>query len=369
MFDQYHSRAIREKPPKTMRELYSHLSREELLSSVRELNIEGNIGSLSKRTLLDLMVSVLTPNIERALLILRKHGLSSLMFARELQEAGGTIEFSSQDAADRGEVAPPAPPVFAYFATDTTLIGWMLSEYVSCLADVDWEAEIEEARRLDQARQFFNTVTQLRGIDVLEEVMEEYKTYVGGDQNMACEEDLDDMLTNGVFSDTANFIAYDCDGTTMLVNGMFTNPRTGRFDNRNIRAIIKAQADKPKRPITPSMVETKYFDDWLEEMTPEAQDLIAYLDEHVPDTQSDFSFADDLFDCVFIEAQLSEQRFDFTRILRDYDFYTTSAQINRFNELVDNTSDHLPRWINRGWSPKDMLDLEESGTWVPTNPS
>ena len=363
MFDMIRADADRDTPPKTMRDLYSRASKAELITYARALNIKGNLSSMSKQRLVDLIVPRLTMRTEDVLFVLRKHGMDSFTFARELKEAGGLIELTKEDAAERGDVVRPVPPVFTYYATDTTLIAHMLPVFVSSLEGVDWEAEAEKTRRVDEARHFFETLIELRGVEVLEDALEEYEAYVGGEENMADEDSLDDLIWNDVL------MTYRLDNKDLLVNYYFFDFDNEKVDNRGIREILKSQVGKPKRPVTPQMMEYELFSDWMEADIEEVQDLIAYLDEHVPDTQSDVTFGDYLADNIFTAVQLMSKPLIHSRLMEQYDFYVTQAQASHFVELADNFSNNQPHWGNRGWSPEDMFELRKAGKWTPNNRS
>ena len=99
----------------------------------------------------------------------------------------------------------------------------------------------------------------------------------------------------------------------------------------------------------------------VEETVEEVQDLLAYLDEHVPDTQPDTVFADKLADCVLIEAQLPDRGPHYASTLSRFDFYTTEAQVDRFIDLTVQASNHRPLWSNRGWTVGEMRHLIDTG--------
>jgi hypothetical protein len=164
-------------------------------------------------------------------------------------------------------------------------------------------------------------------------------------------------------------MTYRLDNKDLLVNYYFFDFDNEKVDNRGIREILNSQVGKPKRPVTPQMMEYELFSDWMEADIEEVQDLIAYLDEHVPDTQSDVTFGDYLADNIFTAVQLMSKPLIHSRLMEQYDFYVTQAQASHFVELADNFSNNQPHWGNRGWSPEDMFELRKAGKWTPNNRS
>lgn len=360
-FDAYLAISAKRRPPANIRELYGQLDRQSLVSFARKMGYKDRVSSLSKQRLLDLMMPDLVPTKKETLSLLQAHGLSSILWARELAEAGGLIELTEEDAIKRGELVPAITSVFGYRATNTTLLAFMLQETVECLADVDWEAEIERNHRVEKARRFLNTVVEMRGVDVLEEVNEEFLAFAEDTDLMLDEEDLKELIWDDAYVGTTGFEACIIDGIPLLVNGCLVDEETGEVDTSAVHRIIKLQVDKPKRPVTPDMLEHEYFCDWLEETVEEVQDLLAYLDEHVPDTQPDTVFADKLADCVLIEAQLPDRGPHYASTLSRFDFYTTEAQVDRFIDLTVQASNHRPLWSNRGWTVGEMRHLIDTG--------
>ena len=109
------------------------------------------------------------------------------------------------------------------------------------------------------------------------------------------------------------------------------------------------------------MLVHEYFGDWLEETVDEVQDLVAYLDEHVPDAQPDTAFAYKLTDCILIDAQMPDRVPRYASLLSRFDFYTTEAQVDRFRDLTTQASNQQPLWSNRGWTVGEMRHLVDTG--------
>ena len=360
LFEGYNKFAHKRLPQKSIKATYTRSTKRELTALAKGKGVEGDIDAMSMQELLNLLLPLLSPTTEQTLATLRSRGTRTIEFAREIQEAGGRIELTKRDAIARGDLAPAAPPVFAYYAKGTKLVACMMDDYVRCLADVDWDEELEAAKRLEDAHHFFDTVAELRGVDVADEVVEEYLTYVGGAEHACRLDDLHDMVTREGFEGTAGFVALPIDGVRRLVSVAFIDVFSGDVEEENIRTLIERQADKPKRPVTEDMLRHTFFSEWVAEIDA-VQDLIAYLDEHVPDSQNDLRFADELVESVLADAQKPDFSPEFAPYLKEYDFYATKAQVERFENLVAKALGVIPHWADRGWALNEAHDISGEG--------
>lgn len=326
---------------------------------------KGDTSSVGRRRRNQKARSNVASTTEQALRILRNKPPRVCQFVRELTEAGGRIELTAENVAERGFLAGEVPPVFTYYSTGTTLIAYMPQDYVSCLSDVDWEAETELSRRLEIARHFFETVANLRGVDVFLEAIGEYETTIDDADRITDPGILGPMLADSEAEGIADFATCLVNRTPYLVSTHLKDHDTGKVDRQSIRKIVRLQADKPKRPLTPSMLESELLSDWMEGID-EIQELLAYLDEHVPDSQPDLDFADELAFGALEEAQIPSRTSDHTPLLEEFDFCRSKAQVERFEKLLAKAEDSQPSWGNRGWSNNELQRMIESGEWVPT---
>lgn len=354
-----------EMPPTTLRELYlaADISTLERLAETK--GIVSDATSMDKEELVDALLPHYTPTAERLLSILRVKGPHQLALAREVFEAGGQLEITRQNASEHARLTPEVSPIFFRRATDDSIVVTMMDEVTAILAGTDWDAEAEAAERLDTAKRYFEALVELRGVDVFDEALEEYRAYVGDPDKMADEDDLITMLYFNGYEGSTDFFAIDIDDTTMLVDTYLLNVVDGTVDEESIRRIIQLQADKPKRPLTPDMLECDRLSTWKEQEITEVQDLLGYLDEHVPDGKNDLDFADELCDMILIEAQMPTKTHDYTFCMRQCDFYVSRAQVEHLEDLIIEAVNHQPCWINRGWSPTEMKGMMDRGEWTP----
>ena len=352
-------------PPATFRELYLAADTSTLEELAEAKGITSDATSMDKEDLVDALLPHITPTAEKLLRILRGRGPHELALAREIFEAGGQLKICRQNVNEHARVTMEASPVFFNRAVGDTIVATMMDEVKAILAGTDWDAETEAAERLDAAKHYFETLVELRGVDVLDEALEEYRAYVGDPKQMADEDDLIAMLRYNGYEGYTEFFAYDIDGTTMLANAYLMNLGDAIVDTESIRRIIQLQADKPKRPLTPDMLVYDTLSTWVEQEVTEVQDLVGYLDEHVPDGKSDLVFADDLCDSILFEAQMPTKTHDYTFCMRQCDFYVSRAQVEHLEDLIIEAVNHQPCWINRGWSPTEMKGMMDRGEWTP----
>ncbi len=350
-------------PAKSFREIYARQTKRELEGIARMRGIEGNLSSMSKDELLELVWADSLPSAKDALIYLHPRGIRSLAFARELQEAGGHIELTLQDVIERGDIAPEVSPVFRYYMIDGTLVAHMMEEYVTCLADLNWDEEVEITKRYQELRRYFETMTELRGVEALDEAIDEYLAYTAGEGDVPTKDELTEMAWNIGLDESAGFAAMKIDSETMLVDVGYEDSESGYIDREGIRDLMALQADKPKRPIAADMLKYNNYYDWVAQIA-EVHKLIGYLDEHVPDTKSDLSFADDLMLQLLIDAPKPDFTPHFEAYLKNHDFFATQAQVDRFEELATSAIDNIPHWEHRGWSPNEMQQMIEKGTWA-----
>lgn len=351
-------------PVANLREFYLEKDTDQIVEMAKARGIEVDARSMSKQELVDFLYPHIIPTTEEILSTLRGDGMHSLLFARELHEAGGRLEITQRDACEREFMPAESTPIYFYRATRDSIVATMVDEIARRLDGVDWDAEIERVRRLDEARHYFEVLVDLRGVDVLDEAYQEYLAFVGGPDKAADKGELFDPLLNNEYTHFTHCFAYDIDGTTMLVNYRLRESVGGSVDEKSIRTIIQMQQDKPRRPVTPDMLEPEFLNRWVEQEVVEVQDMIAYLDEHVPDTQDDLSFADDLSKDILIMAQMPTTPHDYTACMRRNDFFASTAQISHLTTLITEAANHQPCWINRGWSPADMREMIDRGEWT-----
>ena len=239
------------------------------------------------------------------------------------------------------------------FVRGDKLVAFMLDDYVSCLANVDWEAEMESAKKLEEARHFFETVVDLRGVDNADDAIGEFYEYVGG-KNKTCDpNDIEDMVWNNSSHGVTQFATTTIYDTEYLVNVAFYDISTRRVDEAAVRDLIVAQAGMPKRLITPDIHEYRTHTDWMQQIA-EVQALVGHLDEHVPNALKDWEFADDLVSRLHASAQKPGVTPQSSPYLKAYGSYTSPEQTERLASLLESALGQLPQWSGCGWIPREV---------------
>ena len=81
----------------------------------------------------------------------------------------------------------------------------------------------------------------------------------------------------------------------------------------------------------------------------------------MPDSQNDLRFADELVESVLADAQKPDFSPEFAPYLKEYDFYATKAQVERFENLVAKALGVIPHWADRGWALNQAHDISGEG--------
>jgi len=88
------------------------------------------------------------------------------------------------------------------------------------------------------------------------------------------------------------------------------------------------------------------------------RELCAYLDEHVPDDRSDYTFAEEVARSVVLRSRHVHDSAEALGIISEYDFDPSDSKLSRLSALVAKLMNDVPRWDNNGWSPNELGDVD-----------
>jgi uncharacterized protein YecA (UPF0149 family) len=82
------------------------------------------------------------------------------------------------------------------------------------------------------------------------------------------------------------------------------------------------------------------------------------LDAHVPDAKTDLFFADKVLEELVGFTNMDIEIDGFLEYLEDSGLVLEMREANRLLTLLSDACNALPRWINNGWSPNELLAKE-----------
>ena len=344
-------------------------------------------GKGTKADLICALIPELKTNPFLAELTLRI-GLSLNQFDayRRLYEAGGEFEIAEDEIQTLSGV-PAASRLTCYsFYTKGTkrrsgkFTFVIPSDIMELLSGLDWDDMRRHIFSYKAAADVAEAVAELRGVAKVDEAYEEFcRFYPAALDRRGFEEAVTDSITDESIG--CVWLAAD-DGEDYLLHyevAGFYREAAGQGNeshNKNeseddgfiqgsidpIGFIEEPRKDKKARPLEEDMLSSKAVFDW-KLARPAVRALRAYLDEHVPNSQNDYFYADsvieDLIDYMTLGAMNGSSSVnDWLSILEDHDYMPNEAHLKRVIDLLMNMYNSLPTWMNNGWAPNELADIK-----------
>lgn len=94
---------------------------------------------------------------------------------------------------------------------------------------------------------------------------------------------------------------------------------------------------------------------------PEACAMRAWLDEHVPDEQDDFTYADETLRHLIADRNRSAQPCNMMETARELGLFSCTFDVKELLDLLVALEEALPSWHLNGWTPHDLHDAMANG--------
>ncbi|MBQ9069457.1 MAG: hypothetical protein IJ131_10465, partial [Eggerthellaceae bacterium] len=256
---------------------------------------------------------------------------------RSLAEAGGRLSMAEDDEEGIYDAPYPAPGLCYAFHENGSFEFVMPDEVVPLMQQVDWdEFDRRTSMRIELIR-FFNAVVELRGVTPYVGAIEEYAALHPDGFKTAQEihDELERTIERfgseiGILDTGDEVYLLHGDLEWLYLDGQGLDPYEdggifeGKLDDM-LKGLLAQQKGKEPRPVSFDMLGDSSIYHWLATL-PALCALRTYLDNHVPDTQDDYEFADnvimDLQDMLHwgYSNELVE---GFFNLLEDNDFIPT----------------------------------------------
>lgn len=274
-------------------------------------------------------------------------------------------------------------PALQLFYRDQTFSAIMPREVRDALSHASWDDCLQRAKALDEAYLYLGALQDMRGVVPVEEALDAALAFAP----LATRDDLLATIDERLRRGWGAVEAFSFDGGRYFVESMImledilgsqideqagasgksmremiermadhlddVRSLADKSDHATALAILREQQGKP--PCEPSREIVDHGVTGATLRTPEAEALIAYLDEHVPEGQDDYAFATDatraLVDTIRTAPSAFLQRC-FER-LRKYDFVPTREQLDKLIPLLGGLGSVVPRWALNGWTARE----------------
>lgn len=258
------------------------------------------------------------------------------------------------------------------------------------LQHADWHSLRERAAVLDEAYKYLDALQDMRGVVRLDEAVAECIEHVGDIPKDVLMDLLDERLARSLGSAQAHSIegeSYLVEANVVasgviehLVNNAASKGENASAvfeqlrdslddlsglveaaDHPGVREILKHQEGKP--PYPPSKEILKYGVTAATIKTPEAQALLSYFDEHVPDGEDDYTFATEAVGAIIGTSRDLIDVEEIFKMLSDWGFVPTREQVQEMMPLLFELDKVIPKWTHNGWTARDVpvSDADEDG--------
>ena len=118
--------------------------------------------------------------------------------------------------------------------------------------------------------------------------------------------------------------------------------------------LVESQGNLPMRPLSRSLLENDVIGELLDD--PNAVRLRNFLDERIPDGQSDLTFADEVVHEMVLSSIESGSLQALFAYAMDLGLEGCSSDPDRLTVLITNLFNAMPSWENNGWSPQELYE-------------
>lgn len=352
----------------------SGLKKHELLAIGRALGLKG-LSKLRKEELAARVAQGICgmPGLwERFLPVLTPSEIESV---RKILAEGGekTFDLASAEEAHAAWQLPQAIGIGGFFVSGDRATYLLTEPLIEMAGSLDWEKILDASWRNERICQHLGAALRLRGIMDIVRAAAEF-----GEGLSASE--LADMLTSKLARGIQDFdlvFFEDEEDMPYLVDGILDDISQHERGISSYKAVLSGiprdsvlggilalQDGKDPYPV-PEGVETP--DDvyeWIYGL-PATEKLHSYLDEHVPDGEDDYSFADGAIEDLVPLMQLGIRSADSFRgymdALSDWGFIPNEGMVQTVIGLLMNMANSIPVWSNNGWPPQELFERDGGG--------
>lgn len=307
---------------------------------------------------------------------------------RKLYEDGGVLEIREDEIDTLGGL-PVAQRLLCYsfYTKGTSKTGGKFTfvipeDIMGVLDEIDWDDDRDYIKHYDAAADIADAVCDLRGIAKIDEVFDEFCRFYPAamDRNEYKEAVMDAIEHNKIgcvwleADDGSDYLLhYEVAGyyrEAMIQSGESQQSKGYDCDYRYediclqgpvepLAFILDERKGKAPRPLEMNMFSSNDVFDW-KYARPTVRALRMYLDEHVPDSEDDYYYADavieELIDYMTLGAMSNHMVEDLLEIMEDHGYSPNEGHLNRIIQLLMNMHNSMPTWMNNGWAPDELLD-------------
>lgn len=274
----------------------------------------------------------------------------------------GPLSFGPGDLAD-GEVFSsanlvPLPPYIFLFKQGDTFTAAVPDELAAAIRAVDLDAVRSQRAKIAGAIAYAETATTYYGIVDLDAAYRQYCSLA--DDPLQPGDFAEAVYRSGLSGDYGfDLTERDDDKGIYLVDFMLSDAFAGpdALDDLDVYRdyLLAEQAKRELRPLD-GLVCDDAFDRFYD--MPAAVALRDYLDEHVPDDDDDYAYADrtmeDILELFYTGARASELPGD----LEDMGLMDATDDPKSLVQLATNLYNALPAWQLCGWSEQELRERE-----------
>lgn len=274
----------------------------------------------------------------------------------------GPLSFGPGDLAD-GEVFSsanlvPLPPYIFLFKQGDTFTAAVPDELAAAIRAVDLDAVRSQRAKIAGAIAYAETATTYYGIVDLDAAYRQYCSLA--DDPLQPGDFAEAVYRSGLSGDYGfDLTERDDDKGIYLVDFMLSDAFAGpdALDDLDVYRdyLLAEQAKRELRPLD-GLVCDDAFDRFYD--MPAAVALRDYLDEHVPDDDDDYAYADrtmeDILELFYTGARVSELPGD----LEDMGLMDATDDPKSLVQLATNLYNALPAWQLCGWSEQELHERE-----------
>mgnify|MGYP001320255608 CR=1 FL=1 len=293
---------------------------------------------------------------------------------RELLSKGGekTFDLTSADGVDAAYKLPVILGVGGFFVSGNTATYMLAEPLMEQSASLDWDGIMKDAQRNERVFDHVGAAAIIRGVVRMDQAAAEFG------EGFSTQE-LTDMLTTKLEQIDAEFdmVFFEDDpDTPYLVDGMLdvlcredlgisTDAAVIMDMPRDsmVGKILAVQKGKDPYPLPEGVETAEDAYEWIYGLDA-CENLRRYFDEHVPDGENDFYFADaaidDLMPLMQMGVQNAQSISSFMGVLEDRGYIPNKGMLQPTLDLLMGMANGVPVWSNNGWPPHELFEKDNA---------
>lgn len=353
MIEMMASSCFRGAPATTIDGVLGKLNKSELQDMAYGFGVRGAVSAMKKGELIEAVKPRVPRSRDQLLQIMRVGGLRDVQNIRRLVESGGLVVVRDSEVETFSSVIAPIAPLALTYHRDGVFTTVMPADALAQLRDVDWDAEERRAREWEEVETLLSLMVDLRGVVYLGEALDELVNVHGMDARLL-DEGFTEALMMAAERDAATFeLSFYHDEPILANTLMDLGVKNEAGFQRLVESVLAEQGNKPVRPVSQELRDAGEVARLVLKCK-EAQDFMAYLNEHVPDEADDYFFAEDVTLEIIDQSRDLINPAEALHVLERHGFLPTEAQLKRLLELIMNLTNAVPKWTNNGWAPTEL---------------